>query len=218
MGRARSAEAKLARREQIVAAAVELLRTRPYEELTMASVADACGLAKGTPYLYWRSKEELFLSALQEEYTAFLRDLVPVVRAAAATPEAVADALVGAMLGRPGLLALIGRVHVALERNASVEAVVAFKRALVGGGLVVATALHERLGWLPIDKAARLLVRFHGATVAFQQMADPPESIRKALEEPDLALLRVDLAADLRALVVDLLVAARANHTDSEEG
>ncbi|MEZ4235373.1 MAG: helix-turn-helix domain-containing protein [Myxococcota bacterium] len=56
MARARSTEAKLARREQILSAAVRLLGDEPYEALTMASVARAAGLGKGTPYLYWRSR------------------------------------------------------------------------------------------------------------------------------------------------------------------
>jgi AcrR family transcriptional regulator len=215
MGRARSAEAKLARREQILAAAAELLRHEPYEELTMASVARAAGLAKGTPYLYWRSKEELFLTALQEEYLAFLRDLVPAVRAVPPTPEAIGTALVDELLGRERLVALIGQVHVALERNAPVEAVIAFKRALVAGGVEVAVALNERLPWLPIQDAARLLVRVHGALVALRQMADPPAPIRAALDLPDLAILRVDLAVDLRELVLDLLIAARARRGES---
>jgi AcrR family transcriptional regulator len=215
MGRARSVEAKLARREQILSAAAELLRHEPYEELTMASVARAAGLAKGTPYLYWRSKEELFLTALQEEYLAFLRDLVPTLRAAEPTVEAIGSALVDELLGRERLVALIGQVHVALERNAPVEAVIAFKRSLVGAGVEVAVALNERLPWLPVTDAARLLVRVHGALVALRQMADPPPQIREALDQPDLAILRVDLDADLRELVLDLLIAARARRGES---
>lgn len=214
MPRARSAEAKLARREQILSAAVELLAHERFEHLTMASVAHAAGLAKGTPYLYWRTKEELFLAALQEEYGAFLAGLKVAIRAAPGTPEGVASAMVDELLPRQRLMSMIGLLHVVLEHNASVEAVLGFKRALVLGGLEAGIALNERLPWLPIDRAARLLVRVHGAIVAYRQMADPPEAIRKALEHPDLALLRVDLATDLRELVLDLLIAAKARRGD----
>jgi AcrR family transcriptional regulator len=214
MPRARSAEAKLARREQILSAAVELLSHERFEQLTMASVANAAGLAKGTPYLYWRTKEEMFLAALQEEYGAFLAGLKVAIRAADGTPEAVADAMVGELLPRQRLISMIGLLHAVLEHNASVETVLGFKRALVMGGLEVAVALNERMPWLALDRAARLLVRMHGAIVAFQQMGDPPEAIRKALEHPDLALLRVDLATDLRELVLDLLIAAKARRGD----
>ncbi|MEQ1500930.1 MAG: TetR family transcriptional regulator [Myxococcota bacterium] len=209
MARARTAEAKLARREQILAAAVELLHDEAYAALTMASVARAAGLAKGTPYLYWRTKEELFLAALQEQYTELFAAIERAVRAAPPTIPAIADALVAEVLARPRVVALIGLVHVGLEQNAPVDAVIAFKRSLVVGGLGVAVALHDHLPWLSLERAARLLVRFHGAIVALRQMADPPAPIRAALEHPDLALLRVEFAADLRELVVDLLIAAR---------
>lgn len=214
MPRARSVEAKLARREQILSAAVELLAHERYEQLTMASVAHAAGLAKGTPYLYWRTKEELFLAALQEEYTGFLVGLAGAVRAAEATPEAISRAMIEELVPRERLISMIGLLHVVLEHNATVEAVLGFKRSLVQGGILVAVALNERLPWLEVERAARLLVRIHGAIVAFQQMADPPEAIKKALEHPDLALLRVDLAIDLRELILDLLIAARARGTD----
>jgi AcrR family transcriptional regulator len=214
MPRARSAEAKLARREQILSAAMDLLAHERFEHLTMASVAQAAGLGKGTPYLYWRTKEELFLSALQEEYCAFLAGLAVAIRGAEGTPEAVSAAMVDALMPRDRLMSMIGLIHSVLERNASVEAVLGFKRALVQGGLEVGVALNERLPWLPLDRAARLLVRMHGAIVAFRQMGDPPEPIRTALEQPDLALLRVDLATDLRELVLDLLIAARARRGD----
>ncbi|MEZ4235372.1 MAG: hypothetical protein R3F59_04275 [Myxococcota bacterium] len=107
-------------------------------------------------------------------------------------------------------------MHVALERNASAEAVLQFKRALVTGGLEVAVALNGRLPWLPVPDAARLLVRFHGAVVALRQMADPPPAVAEALAQPDLAILQVDLAADLRELVVDLLIAAHARRTEGD--
>jgi AcrR family transcriptional regulator len=209
MSRARSVEAKLARREQILSAAVDLLAHERFEQLTMASVARAAGLAKGTPYLYWRTKEELFLSALQDEYVDFLDGLARAIRAADGTPEAVSTAMVAELLPRRRLMSMIGLLHAVLEHNATVEAVLGFKRALLYGGLGVAVALNERLPWLELERAARMMVRMHGAIVVFQQMGDPPEAIRQALENPDLALLRVDLETDLRELLLDLLIAAR---------
>lgn len=209
MSRARSVEAKLARREQILSAAVELLAHERFEQLTMASVARAAGLAKGTPYLYWRTKEELFLTALQEEYGAFLEALARAIRASDGTPEAVSAAMVAELLPRHRLISMIGLLHAVLEPNATLEAVLGFKRALLHGGLGVAVALNERLPWLDLERAARMMVRMHGAIVVFRQMGDPPEAIRQALEHPDLALLRVDLETDLRELLLDLLIAAR---------
>ena len=57
--RARSEAAKLEREEVILSAAETLLRQSGYSVLTMQSVATASGLAKGTIYLYFSSRETL---------------------------------------------------------------------------------------------------------------------------------------------------------------
>ena len=75
--RARNDEDKQARRAAILTEAGTLLLEHAYGRITMAQVAAACGLAKGTLYLYFRSKEELFLALLERElleWFASLRD------------------------------------------------------------------------------------------------------------------------------------------------
>jgi TetR/AcrR family transcriptional regulator len=214
MGRARSIEAKRERREQILAAAVDLLAREPYERLTMASVAAAAGLAKGTPYLYWRTKEELFLAALSEEYGQFWIELHEALRQAEPSSEAVARIITAEVVCRPRLISLIGLAHLVLERHAPLEAVIAFKRSILGGGLEVALTLCQRLPGLTLERASRFLIRVHGGIVALRQMCDPPEQVRAALELPELAMLRMEFEPDLYDLVLDLLVAARARSVD----
>ena len=70
--RARDEQAKRTRRRQLLAAAAGRLDAAGYAATTMAEVAAAAGLAKGTTYLYFRSKEELFLELLLEELGAWV--------------------------------------------------------------------------------------------------------------------------------------------------
>jgi AcrR family transcriptional regulator len=60
-------QARAARREQILAAAAECFARAGYHATTVADIAEAAGLSKGTPYLYFPSKEALFI-ALYEEW------------------------------------------------------------------------------------------------------------------------------------------------------
>lgn len=60
-------EVRAARRDQIVAAAQACFARAGYHATTMADVAAQAGVSKGTPYLYFESKEVLFL-ALHEEW------------------------------------------------------------------------------------------------------------------------------------------------------
>src|SRR6516225_9889253 len=59
--------ARAARREQIIAAGLACFAQSGYHVTTMADVATRAGVSKGTPYLYFDSKEALFL-ALHEEW------------------------------------------------------------------------------------------------------------------------------------------------------
>jgi len=62
MQRARSETAKLEREVSILTATEILLRQSGYEAMTMQMVATAAGLAKGTLYLYFNSRESLVLA------------------------------------------------------------------------------------------------------------------------------------------------------------
>jgi TetR/AcrR family transcriptional regulator, repressor for uid operon len=77
--------ARAARRDQIIAAALACFARAGYHATTMADVAAQAGVSKGTPYLYFESKEALFI-ALHEEWDCGLGDRVNA--AVAALPEA----------------------------------------------------------------------------------------------------------------------------------
>jgi len=68
--RARTADAKHARRTKVVDTAIGFLESADLETITVASVARGAGIAKGTVYLYFRTKEELFLAALERLFAA----------------------------------------------------------------------------------------------------------------------------------------------------
>ena len=52
------------RRDQILAAAHGVFAGRGFKEATVGDIADAAGVAKGTLYLYFKSKDEIYWAAL----------------------------------------------------------------------------------------------------------------------------------------------------------
>jgi len=76
---------RAARRDQIVAAALACFARTGYHATTMADVAAQAGVSKGTPYLYFDSKQALFI-ALHEEWDCGLADRMNA--AIAALPDA----------------------------------------------------------------------------------------------------------------------------------
>ena len=73
--RATRADEKESRRQQLLDAAYTLSQSTPYDLLTVAQIAEQAKLAKGTVYLYFKSKEELFLGLTERVLTAWLDEL-----------------------------------------------------------------------------------------------------------------------------------------------
>ena len=51
-------------REEIIRRSLPIFKTQGYHKTTMADIAGACGLLKGSIYHYFKSKEELMLNVL----------------------------------------------------------------------------------------------------------------------------------------------------------
>lgn len=77
---------------KVLAAAEGLLLKHGYAGVTMSAVAQKAHVGKGTPYLYWRTKEDLFLALATGHLADLLDDVASQVRDDPAL--AVADRLV----------------------------------------------------------------------------------------------------------------------------
>ena len=66
MTRRRSPEARERRRQDIVNAAARIFAEMSYADAEMDRVATCLGIAKGTLYLYFASKQDLFLACVDE--------------------------------------------------------------------------------------------------------------------------------------------------------
>jgi AcrR family transcriptional regulator len=102
-------KARAARRDQIIAAAAECFARSGYHVTTMADIAEAAGVSKGTPYLYFAGKEALFI-ALYEEWDCGLAARVgaavgglaePARRSPRTVLAAVASAIAGHVTASP---------------------------------------------------------------------------------------------------------------------
>lgn len=62
------------KRERILEAGLALFANEPYQAVTMDRVAEAAGVAKGTLYLYFQSKEDLYLGILNDGMETMARE------------------------------------------------------------------------------------------------------------------------------------------------
>ncbi|WP_287153817.1 TetR/AcrR family transcriptional regulator [Candidatus Solincola tengchongensis] len=61
------------REGQIKEAALKLFSQKGFHNTTVTEISEAAGLGKGTIYWYWKSKEELAFSLVEDMLSAFLR-------------------------------------------------------------------------------------------------------------------------------------------------
>ncbi|HEY3645635.1 MAG TPA: helix-turn-helix domain-containing protein, partial [Gammaproteobacteria bacterium] len=103
---------KEARRADILKVARHRFTLTPYDSLSMADTADQAGLAKGTLYLYFKSKEEMFLAIYTDQLNAWFDELDAGLQPGGDASVAGFLKLIGdSLVSRPELLRLIAILH-----------------------------------------------------------------------------------------------------------
>lgn len=202
-----SPEDKQLRRSELLAAARNLFH-RDGELPTVADIAHATGMAKGTVYLYFRTKEEIFVALLEDDFARLMQALgntisqLPGNRAHAAT--AFAQAFAETLDALPDLLPLAALAHGVLEKNLPLAAMRDFKGGLAAGLSAAGLALSQRIPNLSPSDASELLLHSWAMTLGLSQSLRIPASLEQALQGPEFAVLRRDPAVDLRQALAAL--------------
>jgi AcrR family transcriptional regulator len=211
--RARSSAEKLERRGDILATALAAYEAAPsFAAFTMSALAERAGLAKGTLYLYFRTKEELFLALVDQLFAHWFDEIDAGLDedGGAWSRERVAALLVrvnGSHLTLARLLSILGTI---VEHNVPFEAASAFKRRAFERALGTGARLERRLAFLKPGQGARFLVWLHALVIGFWQLHEPSETIRRILADPAMEAARIDFDRDLGALLRALLLGMEA--------
>ncbi|WP_375756131.1 TetR family transcriptional regulator [Corallococcus exercitus] len=204
--RARRDEDKEARRRELLDAARALFEATSFAQVKMADVAARTGLAKGTVFLYFPTKEALFLALLDDLLTAWFAKLNGrLSQGGTWTGHQLARAVAASLEGEETFTRLLALMQTVLEQNVTVAQTQAFKeRVLVAMG-TTAALLQARLPFLTPESAGQLIRHVHALMTGLRQMADIAPVAREVLTLPHMAPLRVDFTAELTAAITTLL-------------
>lgn len=197
--RARSDGAKSDRAGAILAAAQQLFATRSFADVTMAEIARQVGLAKGTLFLYFPTKEALGLSLVEQLLHRWFDALDGGLDALdrPASPEDVGELVLSALRSAPDLVPLLAIMGSVLEHNVSLEQVRRFKAGLLERMARSGARLEAALPWLELGAGGRVLLILHALVVGLHQLAAPAPLVREALASAPLSALRVDFEREL---------------------
>lgn len=176
----------------------------------MLEITRKADLAKGTFYLYFNSKEELFLALLDESFQAWFSELqerIPSLTGqdVPAHIQAFAELLTASLQEHDILLRLLPILHVVLERNIPYPVVLAFKQHLRAFLLQTGGQIEQSFSFLDTGQGIELFMSAYAALIGLQSMAEPSLVACQVLELPEMALFKVETISALRLLVVRLL-------------
>jgi AcrR family transcriptional regulator len=211
MRRARQSHQKLERREAILSVALATLESTPFPDITMAQMAEQAGLVKGTLYLFFSTKEELFLEVLRDQFHGWFWDLETGIKALPNRNriEAAARLFAEVTVSRHSFRVLIGILHGVLEHNLPETTARSFKREQLGRIAAMGGLLERTLPFLHKGQGIRLLQQIQALIIGLQALAEPSEMLRKVMTQPDLAPLRLDLAQELQEGIEALMIGFR---------
>ena len=203
--RARKQEQKQERRDVVLAAARQVVGAQPIAAFTMDALAAAVGMSKGLLYVYFRTKEDVFLALLEREFMAWMDDVDTRLQARGRKDAAGLAALtVASLRGRTCLVRLLVVLESILEHNIELDRVVAFKRALLARLLRTAPLLEAAWPGLAPGAGLRLLLHVRALVGAFFQIADVSPVAARAYTNPDLQVFRIDFEKELAAALTAL--------------
>jgi len=197
-------EDKSERRASILRAAVELLKDAPQGAFSVEELAHRAGLAKGTVYLYFGTREEVLLAVHAERQQLLFDTLEKVLASPRVDIRAVTRTVTRFLRAHPEFLPLAANCRGMLETNIRAEAALAYKQA-IGARLVQIGARMEVLfPALAKGQGIGLLMASYGMMIGLWQIADPPACLASAMERPDMRIFNVDLEKQLGAALVCL--------------
>jgi len=187
--RARTQEQKYFRRVQILDAAENHFHEVGYEAFSMASLARLAGVVKGTLYLYFKTREEVFLTLYNRSLVRWSHIFINHL-SADMTDHAYASTLYKTAMADGSFVPLLIRLEHVIEHNVAIESLIESKRVFIER---IDDIAERTASMLNLTKAqASELVRTMGVLLVGATSTDQGPSLKDEAIPPDVQEL-IDL-------------------------
>lgn len=201
--RAYSDEEKQQREQMILDAAQQLLMQKSYHSINMSEIARAANLAKGTVYLYFQTREELFLTLFERQFAHWIDTINQGLKGGNLTKTDVIRIFVETTANNRQLIRLAALSNIIFEYNISYDKALEYKLRLYDSVEHLGAAVERVLG-LQERQGAQLLYRLYVFVIGLENIANPaPISREVYANNPTLS--HPDFETELTALVTMLI-------------
>lgn len=206
--RARQVHQKEERRQEILVAALELFKASSFQAITMAEIAQKSHLGKGTIFIYFNTKEKLFLTLAEEGLLGFFEAMdeglssskVPLAAGSLAT------LVLEALESRPLLPRLLSILHTVLEHNVDRLTILRFQEFQANRATRTARLLEHRLPFLSPGQGLELMFQIHVLTLGVWQVSDPAPVVKELLKAPGLHIFDIPFRPFLKRTLMALVL------------
>lgn len=173
---------------------MNLLVRDPENFASVAQVAEEAGLAKGTVYLYFKTKEEM-LMAIHAEQASRLFDAVEALiatRGPALTAQECVGVFCDFVRHNPLFLQVAGKCHSSFERNIDPEFMYQFRLGVAARLAQLGPRIEQVFPRLQAGQGVELLNHTYAFGIGTWQLCDPSHD-PEGMARPGLDVLRKDV-------------------------
>ncbi|MCH3966064.1 MAG: TetR/AcrR family transcriptional regulator [Bacilli bacterium] len=117
-----------ARKKEIIKATGFMFDTMDYQDISMKTISERISIARSSLYCYYKTKEEIMLDVLKDEYLSFMDDLINAFDKDSGN---LAEHITDIYLKNFKLLKIISIYLTDIEIHSSLEKLIEFKSAFV---------------------------------------------------------------------------------------
>jgi AcrR family transcriptional regulator len=209
---------KALKRQSILDAAARIFAKDLNNLPSVISIAKASGLAKGTVYLYFKTKEEIFLALLSEQYETLLLEILSLLDSEIENkyiiPELI-TILTRFMALKGSFMPLASMANTVIEKNVERDVVAQFKLMLVKYLKAVGASLHQRFPHLSTEKGIQLLLHTNALIIGLWQMQSWPENLKELMCQPELKIVSPEFFPEMVCALNYLWRGSLLNHEQS---
>lgn len=197
---------KQKKKQLILIATEELLISSSYESVKMLEIAQKTGIAKGTLFNYFTTKEELFLELLMKKYEDWFLMLSETLKKRNVSDfetfkSVFIEGITNHILLDQAFYRLIALMHPILEKNIPVESAVRFKCGLYEKLGLLSAQIVNQVPFFDQNQSALLLMSMHVIMVGVINMASASECVKKVVQDYSLTMFDIDPVKEVHRII-----------------
>jgi AcrR family transcriptional regulator len=180
----------------------EVFKKSDFNTIKMVDVAKQCGVAKGTIFNYFNTKEELFIELLIREYGKWFSELNEAIIGHGEMPinkftDIITSYIYESIEDYDVFFRLNAILHTVLETNISYEEAVRFKMFLYENVEHTGQLISNHVEQFPKEKSVHLMIALHSLAVGYMNMTSMSSTIKQAIKNNRLEAFNIDFRTDL---------------------